>query len=70
MLFFRGRPRGPNGPWHAGSAHHEVGECVTVVLPYEEGAVAIPVPAEVVRIDDVKGSMFQAVAIQLETAKG
>ncbi len=59
-----------HGACFLSSHNYEVGESLMVVLPYEEGAVAIPVPAEVVRVDDVKGSMFQAVAIQLEPAKG
>lgn len=58
-----------HGVCFSSSHNYEVGERVMVVLPYEEGAMAIPVPAEVVRVDEVKGSLFQAVAIQLEPAK-
>jgi hypothetical protein len=46
--------------------NYEVGESLRVVVPYEEGAMSIPVPAEVVRVEEAKGSMFQTVAIELE----
>jgi hypothetical protein len=39
------------------------------MLPYKEGELAIPVPARVVRVENVKGSNLHGVAIRMETRK-
>jgi PilZ domain len=51
------------------SATYEVGEKISVVVPYKEGDVAIPVPARVVRTDFMKGGNLRAVAAQMERAR-
>lgn len=55
-----------NGVYFLSSQHYDVGERVEVVMPYKEGDVPIPVPAQVVRLDWPKQSSFRAVAIRLE----
>lgn len=47
------------------SKGYNVGEQVKVILPFKEGDVAFPVPARVVRLDKVKDSSLNAVALQL-----
>jgi len=58
-----------NGAYFLSRQNYDVGELIEVVLPYEEGALTIPVPARVVRRDEPPGSYLHAVAIQLESEK-
>jgi hypothetical protein len=55
-----------HGVYFLSSQSYEVGEEVSVVLPYKEGEIGIPILGRVVRQDDAKESSLRAVAIKLE----
>lgn len=55
-----------NGVYFFSSLAYEVGEPISVVMPYKEGDVAIPVPASVVRTDRKRSASQHGVAVQLQ----
>lgn len=54
-----------NGLYFATQNPYIVGETLRIVAPFEESAVAIPVPARVVRLDRPADSTITAVAVEL-----
>jgi hypothetical protein len=58
-----------HGAYFLSGRSYQVGETVQAMLPYKEGELAIPVPARVVRVENVKGSNLHGVAIRMETRK-
>ncbi len=54
-----------NGVYFFSSQLYDVGEQIAVVMPYKEGDVAIPVPANVVRMDRKKNLAEHGIAAQL-----
>ncbi len=54
-----------NGVYFFSSEPYTVGEKISVVMPYKEGDVAIPVPASVVRMDKKRSTPQNGVAVQL-----
>jgi hypothetical protein len=54
------------GAYFLTKENYVLGERVSVVLHYQEGAVSISVPAYVVRVEPAKDSPYNAVAIKLE----
>lgn len=58
-----------NGVYFLSSQSYDVGELVKVILPYKEGDLSIPVPARVMRRDELKGSFLHGIAVQMEQAK-
>jgi len=55
-----------NGLYFTTQNPYTLGEALRIVAPYEEGAVAIPVEARVVRLDRRKDSSLLAVAVELK----
>jgi len=53
------------GAYFLSNQVYEVGEVLDVVLNYKEGALALPVPARVVRLDQPKKTFEKGIAIQL-----
>ncbi len=51
------------------SIGYEMGEELSVIVPYKEGDVAIPVPARVVRVEATKDGKFHAVAAEMEKSR-
>jgi PilZ domain len=51
------------------SIGYQVGEMLSVVVPFKEGDVAIPVPARVVRVGSAKSGKLHPVAVQMEKAR-
>lgn len=54
-----------NGLYFTTQNRYVVGEMLRIVAPYEESAVAIPVPARVVRLDRPADSSITAVAVEM-----
>ena len=54
-----------NGLYFASPNPYKVGETLRIVAPFEEGSLAIPVPARVVRLDRPADSSITAVAVEL-----
>lgn len=54
-----------NGLYFTTQNPYMVGETLRIVAPYEESAVAIPVPARVVRLDRPADSSHTAVAVEM-----
>jgi len=54
-----------NGLYFTTQNPYMVGETLRIVAPYEEGGVAIPVPARVVRLDRPADSSINAVAVEM-----
>jgi len=54
-----------NGAYFLTKHRYAQGEWLKVIAPYREGAVAIPVRARVVRLDEPKDSYLHAVAVEL-----
>lgn len=54
------------GVYFTSSQIYEVGETVQVVMPYNEGDLAIPVTGRVVRVDQPRAGTGRAVALRLE----
>ncbi len=54
-----------NGLYFRSQNPYAVGEALRIIAPYEEGAVAIPVRARVVRLDRPKDSSLVAVAVEM-----
>ena len=54
-----------NGVYFFSSQAYEVGEPISVVMPYKEGDVAIPVPASGVRTDKRRSASQHGIAVQL-----
>jgi hypothetical protein len=54
-----------NGLYFTTSNPYIVGEMLRIVAPFEEGGVAIPVPARVVRLDRPADSSLTAVAVEM-----
>jgi hypothetical protein len=55
-----------NGLYFTTQNPYIVGEMLRIVAPYQEGAVAIPVPARVVRLDRHADSPLTAVAVEMK----
>jgi PilZ domain len=55
-----------NGVYFFSSEPYTVGEQISVVMPYKEGDVAIPVPANVVRMDRKSNTAQHGVAARLQ----
>lgn len=55
-----------NGVYFFSPHPYEVGEPISVVMPYKEGDVAIPVPASVVRTDKKRNAAQHGIAVQLQ----
>jgi len=58
-----------NGLYFTTSNPYLIGETLRIVAPFEEGAVAIPVPARVVRLDRPQESSMVAVAVELNPGR-
>lgn len=54
-----------NGLYFRSQNPYTVGEALRIIAPFEEGAVAIPVRARVVRLDRPKDSSLLAVAVEM-----
>jgi len=54
-----------NGLYFTTSNPYIVGEMLRIVAPFEEGGVAIPVPARVIRLDRPADSSINAVAVEM-----
>ncbi len=54
-----------NGLYFRSQNPYTVGEALRIIAPFEEGAVAIPVRARVVRLDRPKDSSLVAVAVEM-----
>jgi PilZ domain len=55
-----------NGVYFFSSQSYDVGEPIAVVMPYKEGDVTIPVPANVVRMDRMRNASQHGIAVQLQ----
>lgn len=55
-----------NGLYFETQNPYKLGETLRIVAPFEEGSVAIPVPARVVRLDRPTDSSLTAVAVELK----
>lgn len=53
------------GAYFLTSEIYELGESLQVVLNYQEGALTLPTPAKVVRLDQLDGKFRRGVAIEL-----
>ena len=51
------------------TGHYQLGEQISVILPYKEGDIAIPVPGRVVRYSGTKESNYRSVGVKLERDK-
>lgn len=58
------------GAFFVTQQHYDVNEEVQVVFPYKEDDVSIPVPARVVRVKPLGGSLSHGVAIRLLEPQG
>lgn len=58
-----------NGAYFLSSQNYDVGEGIEVVMPHVEGDLAIPAPANVVRVDQPKDIFQHAVAIHFAEKK-